>query len=108
MSDNAVLYSYVNVGFNPVPKNDGTVYSYVNVGWTAASSAIGRVLGLAAPTLIATFTMFVNLGMQVVSSPAGVAYSDTNVLDYQSGESRVLEDGTARVLEDGTTQRITE
>ena len=89
MSNDAVLYSYTNVGMEIIPSNHNTLYSYVNIGTFAAWAWLGRVVGHAGKLLI------------------GFQYSYANILAYVSGAGRITEDGNARITEDGN-RRVTE
>lgn len=86
MSDDAVAYTYVNVGSEaPVdpPHRTGVAYTYTNVGFAGIRSLVGRLFGFAAPRLLATAYTYVNV--DVALEPV---------------RHRVTEDGAPRHTED--------
>lgn len=60
---------------------DAVAYTYVNVGVGADGSVVGRVVGLAAPSLIAVAYTTVNVGFESDPSPDGTAYTYVNVIE---------------------------
>lgn len=109
MSNDAVAYSYINVGLETTEEMDGVAYSFWNLVDRGARNFIGRVAGFAGgPPRIALNYLYVNVGLELVEVLEGVVYSMWNQLEQVSGDTRLLEDGTARLLEDGTTERTLE
>lgn len=90
MSNDAVEYVYLNVGYEDTASLDAAEYAYLNVGSFGITTTIGKVVGIAF------------IGRH------GVAHAYLNVLDIISGDLREMEDGAARHLEDGTTERTLE
>lgn len=111
MSDDAVAYSYVNVGLDAVPTRAGVAYSMWNTGTGGARSFVGRVVGFAGLPRLGFAISHLNIGVvfDAALGLPGIAYSAWNQLEQVSGASRTLEGGvTPRLLEDGTTQRTLE
>lgn len=92
MSNDAVAYSYTNVGFiQDPPVNTGVAYSYANIGAFATVAWLGKVVGYAGSLLI------------------GYSYTYANILEYihVPGDPMITEDGDPMVTE-GDDPMITE
>ena len=90
MSNDAVEYVYLNVGFSATNKPEAVEYVYLNVGSFGVRAVLGRVVGITHRRRHA------------------VPYVYINVLEQVSGSARTMEDGQPRHLEDGTTERTLE
>ena len=90
MSNEAVEYVYLNVGFSNTDKPEAVEYVYVNIGSFGVRTVLGRVKGI---THLARHA---------------VHYAYINTLEQVSGATRTMEDGQPRHLEDGTTERTLE
>lgn len=106
MSNDAVNYSYVNIGCYLDSSEDGTGYIYTNTIDPGYASVLGVVKGFAAAPMVAEAYSHVNVGFFFDSSDDGVAYVYWNQLEQASGAGRTLEDSSPRDLEDGTQRTL--
>lgn len=60
---------------------DAVAYTYVNVGSGSAGSVVGRVVGYADPSSIGVVYTTVNVGVESDPSPDGTAYTYVNVIE---------------------------
>ena len=89
MSNDAVEYVYINVGYTRNPSLNAVEYTYVNIGLFGVPAHLGRIWGYAGRLLL------------------GIVYAYINVLEYVTGAARITEDGNVRITEDGN-RRVTE
>lgn len=107
-TEDAVAYSYANVGVDLVPSRQGIAYSMWNLGGPGLRSVVGRVVNFSTSNRIAFAALYANIGFFFEDVRDAVATVMWNQLDYSAGGPRTLEDGADRHLEDGTATRSLE
>ena len=109
MSNDAVAYSYINVGVDAAEgPRTGVAYSMWSIVDRGARNFVGKVVGFATAPRISQVYAYINVGAWFPDIRDAVASVMWNQLEQVSGATRLLEDGAVRHLEDGTTERTLE
>ncbi len=91
MSDDGVLYTYVNVGLAPpAPADSAVLFTYVNVGFQLSPSVIGRIRGFAGLPLLTALYTYVNVGGALPASGSRIT-EDTQPRVTQPGDRRITD-----------------